>query len=346
MAIELVGDRKLLDALEVESEKPNRASNSVPNASRSRYGSVSIPDIRYHNLSAVTENPPGNQATSEIKPVSVGPQSATEPVHNKATNSRPITSLKSIKESIEHQTGKSVNDLIDEIAEVDRRGDSHRDKPVMDSDGELMPKLSKDCFLSRLKANDRQIVPIAESIIGKFPLGGASIIAFAGTERNEQLEMVVAGTALTLNHLKQCKVLIIDSEIGEGFLTGLMNCESKTGLTDLAKGGCTWQGSIESTCRPDIHFLPVGNNEAIYPETMISILKKTIPNVIGKYDYVIVNVGDAHDTIAEMWSNYTNGTFLVVSMLETNQNIAKSAVAQLNSFGARLVGCVVSDAST
>lgn len=353
MAIELYGD---LEAISAMGFRVPETGSTNSQTKKSNFKTVCIPDIRIHeaepdlttsyemvsDFTAPTEAP--GLALDEPEMVDSVSELGTTTV-NRATT---LTSLQAIKESIEDQSGTDASDsILQDLTRVDSRvtrqdPEMKESNPVGEIPLTLEPKSEAKCFLSRIDPKDRQIAPIAESILQKFPLGGTSIVAFAGTERNEQLEMIVASTAVALRNSKPCRVLVIDSDVNGGFLTEMMGAADRLGLTDLA-GANTWENVLEPTCDVNIHFLPLGKKELAFPEKLEILLKRVVPNVMAKYDFVLVNVGDAHDPVAELWSNFTNGTFLLVSMTDTNQNIAKSAVAQLNSCGARLIGCVVSD---
>ena len=61
------------------------------------------------------------------------------------------------------------------------------------------------------------------------------------------------------------------------------------------------------------------------------------------YQFICVSAGDAHDNVAKTWSGVCDGSYLLVSLKNSNEKIAESAVAELQTSGARLLGCVVTD---
>ena len=63
-----------------------------------------------------------------------------------------------------------------------------------------------------------------------------------------------------------------------------------------------------------------------------------------EYQYVCVAVGDAHSKAAKLWSDVCDGSYLLVSIKNSNGTIAKSAVTELKTNGARLLGCIATDA--
>ena len=62
-----------------------------------------------------------------------------------------------------------------------------------------------------------------------------------------------------------------------------------------------------------------------------------------EYQFIRVAAGDAHSSAARMWNDICDGSYLLVSMKNSNESFAKSAVAELQARGARLLGCVVTD---
>jgi hypothetical protein len=62
-----------------------------------------------------------------------------------------------------------------------------------------------------------------------------------------------------------------------------------------------------------------------------------------EYQFICISGGDARSPSARIWNDICDGSYLLVSVKNSNQTIARSAVAEMQTSGARLLGCVVTD---
>ena len=189
-----------------------------------------------------------------------------------------------------------------------------------------------------------QFGPLVDSIVEEYPAGGTPIIALVATEENKHLPIAVGRTAFLLQSNHQCKILMIDADIENSSLTYRMERAGQPGLTDLVTGKHEWNECIEPTSVDQIDFLPVGRSGFRDSENVANWMAKSMTDFNSNYDYVIVCGGDAHTKHGVQCCSRANAAYLLVNMKSSNQSIAKSAVSHLRSHGARLLGCVVSEA--
>ena len=322
-------------------------SNSNTATIENRFVTVAIPDVRDQSDFFVTA------------PVARVSNSVEEDVAENALPKKtgPSSSLRAIKNAIERtldgkdslEFNQSIDELLaavpaptrskHEVAESDEVSDGDDDRTIRNR---KTTKLPEHCAFSRLNSNDSQIKPICDSILERTPGCGAKIVTFASSEENEQLATTVMNTAVAIGAKNLGRVLVIDSDFDDRSLTLAIDSETSQGLADIGKGGNTIEQLIETTSLSGVDVLSVGVNKVANTPQLSTIVRKALSAVGNDYEYIFVNIGEAHSQVAKCWAEFTNGTFLLVNMGTTNREIAKSAVSLLNSYGARLIGCIVS----
>ena len=290
---------------------------------------VAIPDVRAQSEQVFTEEPrTPTEVLTELDAIKRAIEQTIDGGASESTVEKLQTEIRAPR-PVQKAEGKSsiTNKLAGPDRTVDDSGKTASFQPEKDLD-------ESECFLARLDPQDSQIRPIVDSILEKFPKGGFNIISFAGSEKNSQLESVVARTATVVENEVNGKILVIDFDIDN------KTSVESLGLADLGKQGVGWKQIVQTTSKSNIDFVSVGRIDGSF--NAARAIRNTVEALGSEYNFVLVNVGDAHAISAEAWAKHVHGTFLLVSMTKSNQEIAKSAVAQLNVYGARLIGCVVS----
>ncbi len=311
-------------------------------ASGRRIATVSIPDLRAQDIASLTSFDSGSAQppVRSSKPESIRSAMEKMPSNVKAaavnvatvnTATKPATQRASDLQSVATRLRPSTNTGVNPSAKSSVN-------PSVNS------SVKTNSYLNDFETPDPQLRPLIESILDHYPPGGSAIIMLAGTERNPLLDVTVASIAVAIQNRTEAKILIIDSDFDSGSLTGKLDCSGQFGLADLTTGNQhDWKKGLRSTCRPQIDFLPIGTGRIETASQGNALLKTNLSNICAGYGYVFVNAGDAHGIAATSWSQHVSGTYLLVSQTRANQTIAKSAVSQLTTFGARLIGCIVSD---
>ncbi len=103
-------------------------------------------------------------------------------------------------------------------------------------------------------------------------------------------------------------------------------------------------GCIADHDEANMDFLPAGTEPVWHWRIAGEKIRSIVKAFKSRYQFACVSVGDAHSEAAKIWAAEAEGTYLIVSMSNSSQTVAKSAVDQLHAHGARLLGCIVSDA--
>jgi Mrp family chromosome partitioning ATPase len=197
-----------------------------------------------------------------------------------------------------------------------------------------------DCPLAKLNPREPQIQPVVDTIVQRYLPGSSSLLAFCMSDDNRQLIPAVLSTAAALRERTAARILLIDSEHDRRELSSQMDCTDKQGLIEMSRGHNQLLNLVQATHHPDVDFLPCGLGEWPGSEKFNQCIQRSVAGFTGNYGYVLVSVGVAHSVAADVWAQYADGTFLLVNLKSSNRTIARSAVTQLNSFGARLLGCI------
>lgn len=333
MSIDIIGEPDVLEALGVPNNQAGKFTetrlDNLINAVKSPepIATIEIPDVR-------------NQALGSTQPE----RSVAE---NDADAINPVTGLDAIKRAIEKTLESDPEVAIEELQaalelpkldNTDAAATIHQ--PASTTKRKKVLKSKSDCRLVDVQTHDPQIKPIIDSLLEKFPKDGTNIISFAGSEENSQLSTVISKSAVVLENASKASVLVVDFDAGNDRLTRDLGIASDPGILDMKRKSLSWAQVVQTTSLENIDIVSVGRIEKAsnIPQT----IRDTVGAISNDYNFVLVNVGDAHGAVAQAWAKHVQGTFLLVSMVKSNQEIAKSAVAQLNACGARLIGCVVS----
>ncbi len=182
---------------------------------------------------------------------------------------------------------------------------------------------------------------LVESIVDRFPIAAPTLLTFVGSQTVNHTDATCGQVARALASKKIGKVLLLDSN-DRGQLSSQVNLQAVPGTLDFADGPFDWRSCIIRDAYPGIDFCPIGNGRFTRFGSL-ERLRNAAAEMKQDYQFICVSGGEAHDHIAIAWSSISDGSYLLVSMKNSNQTIAQSAVTELQSCGARLLGCVVTD---
>lgn len=358
MTVQIITDERTARRRFIDRRETASSLNTDSQVSTDGYATVSIPDLR----SRQQANTAGGQKfrydgaheplfaskLSTLPEVEFTSES-TEPV-NASETSKPVSSLESIRQSIE-RTFPASN-----VDHYNREVDLHKlaeqlSEPVIETNHNEETNSSNGQFCSEtvcleaFEDSSVQVDTLVESILAIHSHRRPTIVAFASTENNEQLASIMAGVGRTLIGRSDERVLIVDSDFGNNQLTRALDAKQMNGTSELTSEKTDLLDVITQTSVDRLYFLPVGQKRLSKFHQCESAIHRVVKGCVAQFGLVLVNVGDAHDKAANIWSNHTDGSYLLISMKNSNKAVAKSAVSQLNSSGARLIGCIASDSS-
>ena len=163
-----------------------------------------------------------------------------------------------------------------------------------------------------------------------------------GSEPNQHVDEISARVASALCDQTESRVLLIDSDTVGKNLTAASRQLNESGMTEVIEYNRDWRSSLLRNRGSNLDFLPVGNG-SFGRWNQNELLQKAACEMKTDYQIVCVSAGDAHGKAAKLWSDVCDGSYLLVSVKNSNGTIAKSAVTELKSSGARLLGCIVTD---
>ena len=183
---------------------------------------------------------------------------------------------------------------------------------------------------------------IADEIVKRFPVASSSVIMFAGSQASMHTDETCARVAAELAARNEGRVLLIDSDFTSRRLSKASGMAAQGGLSEIMNIAYPWQDAILKSGSSKLDFMPAGNcpHKRWVPKKQ---LREAIAEIKVDYQFVCVSVGDAHEDASSTWSEIADGAFLLVSASHSSDAIAESAVAQLRSESARLIGCIVAD---
>jgi Mrp family chromosome partitioning ATPase len=189
---------------------------------------------------------------------------------------------------------------------------------------------------------DQAIDKLAHAIVERFPPGDPTVLLFVGSEPNRHIDQTCARVASALAKQGLGRILLLDSDTEEHELSNASGVSGQPGLTDVVNDSATWESTIYGRSVTGLDFLPSGTG--VFRDSDSSDrLRQVVAEMKREYQFICIAAGDSRTPSARIWNDICDGSYLLVSMKNSNQTIAKSAVTEMQSSGARLLGCVVTD---
>ena len=168
------------------------------------------------------------------------------------------------------------------------------------------------------------------------------VLLFVGSEPNQHVDEISARAASALCNKVEARVLLIDSDNVGKNLTAASRRVDESGMTEIIEYNRDWRANLARNKNSNLDFLPVGK-ASFGRWNQKELLRKAVCGMKAEYQFVCVAAGDAHSKAAKLWSDVCDGSYLLVSVKNSNGTIAKSAVTELKTSGARLLGCIATD---
>lgn len=184
---------------------------------------------------------------------------------------------------------------------------------------------------------------LRDAILDRFPLASPAIVLFVGSENNIHTDFASARIAASLANLAVGKILLVDS-CPTKRLSRAYRAVDNCGVSNLLATTDDWQSSIVSFPIGELDFLPAGTSHWEHWGAEARLIQMAA-EWKRNYQFILVTAGDAHQPMAKLWTSVCDGSYLMVSMKNSNPEIAESAVTELQVSGARLLGCIATDYS-
>lgn len=190
---------------------------------------------------------------------------------------------------------------------------------------------------------DGAVDSLCDTILERFPLGHPTVLAFVGAEANHHIDEASARIAARLAERNIGRVLLLDSDLKQQALTFASGLEKTDGISNVTNQGKDWRPLIYSGDAKSLDFMPGGTYQGFRHPEEKARLRTAIAEMKQDYQFILISAGDAHGLSAKIWNDICDGSCLLVSMKNSNETYAKSAITQLQTSGARLLGCVLTD---
>ena len=198
-----------------------------------------------------------------------------------------------------------------------------------------------------VKVDDSQLSEFARNILAEFPFGTSCVLLIGDADGNTGSNEVANQLARELAGKKVGRILLIDSHLEKRVLTQELAPDSKLGVADVISMDRSLEETLCETDIPNLDFLPAGTpimcRRRDQQRKKMTELTRSIKS---DYQFVVVSIGSAFEHAAKVWGKHSEATYITVSMSQSNRKVAQIGVRQLQKHGARLMGCVVTDAAS
>ncbi len=184
---------------------------------------------------------------------------------------------------------------------------------------------------------------VVDSILERYTGTESLVLLFVGSQLNAHVNATTASVAAMLAERKLGSVLLIDSNSASRQLTNQTGSEQFDGLGEAVIESRSWQPMICSGAIPGVSFLPCGTRR-LDGTLFQQGVRWVVSEMRKSFDLICVSAGQSDSIDAKIWSDISDGCYLIVSQKHSNPALAQSAVAELQTCGARLLGCIVTDA--
>ena len=259
---------------------------------------------------------------------------AIQPTTENATQVRVDESEAVIQPTVTHRVATQTPALVGSNASVDL----HPPVTPLHDDAVAAARSSQSAETANA------IIKIADEIVYTFPIASPSVVMIAGSEASLAVDETAARVSAELASRGLGRVLLIDSDFADHRLTSASGVEKHAGLSEVMNIALPWSEAILKSGSSKLDFMPAGIC-AHKRWTPKRLLREALAEIRQDYQFVCVSVGDAHSSAASTWSEMSDGAMLVVSASNSSDALAESAVHELRKDGARLLGCIVADAS-
>ena len=191
-------------------------------------------------------------------------------------------------------------------------------------------------------SKEQAVEKITRSIVERYPVGNPGLVVFAGLEASSMIDETCARVATSLSERKIGRALLIDADTQGQALTIASGVAGQAGVTDIVAGEIEWKNAVFGGSATGLDFIGAGSGQELGQHST-PLLRQLVVGLKNEYQFICVSVGDSGQISSQFWNDVGDGTYLLVSLKNSNQTRAKVAVSELRLSGGRLLGCVVTD---
>lgn len=188
------------------------------------------------------------------------------------------------------------------------------------------------------------ISELVDQILDRFPLSGPTLLLFAGSEWNPHVDETCAQVAYQLASRDVGKIVLLDCEMEKSSLSNASEVKNGPGVLDILSVNTPLKSCVVENDACNLEFIPLGLEKVRQWGIVGPKIRHLVGELKDSYQFICASVGDAHSKMAKSWAKECDGAFLVVSMANSSRTVAESAVGELQNHGARILGCIATEA--
>jgi len=189
---------------------------------------------------------------------------------------------------------------------------------------------------------------LVDNLLQRSPSVASALMLIVSPQADEHVADTTFSVAKAFADRGLGKILLVDADLENRKLTHqLEQCDSD-GVINLVNGEhdlVSLDKIVVSSEVEDLDFLPVGTGVLSRRKVSISKMAVISKKLKAEYSYVFLSGGSASGPLCQTWCSQTDSTYMLVSLGVTEMDQAKTAVAEMRSYGARLLGCIVAEPS-
>lgn len=174
---------------------------------------------------------------------------------------------------------------------------------------------------------------------------GNSLLLVSG-QSSKQVYQPAAVAAEQIARQSSGDVLLIDANLEARMLTEKICDQQQAGLSDALQNPKKWGASCHCWRRENLFIMPVGGAAVTSYKASGRAFARLLNTLESKYEHILVDGGCVRDPFVKHLAKVCYGSIFVIKLAVTNLDEAKAGVESLNSFGARVLGCLTTNAAT
>ncbi len=170
------------------------------------------------------------------------------------------------------------------------------------------------------------------------------IVLLCGCHDGDRSADAAALTAITTAHCSTKSLCLIDGDLNTRSLSRIGGDDQELGVANVMATQTRFDDVVWATSRDRLDWIPAGNVRRSGWYRFDENLNQLLTDCQERYDLICVYLPTGVDELAKLWAGHVDASYLIVSMQRTSQVVAEAAVENLRRQGARLAGCIVTDA--
>ena len=170
------------------------------------------------------------------------------------------------------------------------------------------------------------------------------ILAVTSSTPREGKSITTINLAFALAEVKHLRILLVDGDVRRGCLSQMLEVAPEVGLADLIRDQVPTDEALYQTGAPNLWYLGPGNTgEENAAEILSSAASRNMFDDLRKrFHYVIVDTPPVN-TVADVGiiGQSCYGVIMIVRMHQTDEQMTKRAVKQLQANNVNILGCVI-----